>query len=141
MEEVDFDDSDLQTAAESQADRLRTLRSYCEAAKTGPWHENNMFYVESLNLAVCLQPKAASTDLTKFLAQVVGLDPMDNDFQRIKKCHGQKCLTRITDKNKDQLLRNATAVMFVREPLERIVAGKCIHNFDETEPIIDLIHP
>ena len=124
MEEVSFDYTDLQSAAESQADRLLALQNYCKNAKTESWHENNMFYVESLNLAVCLQPKAASTDLTKFLARVVGLDPMDNDFQRIKKCHGQKCLTKITEKNKNELLENATAVMFVREPLERIVAGR-----------------
>ena len=80
-----------------------------------------------MNLAVCLQPKAASTDLTRLLAAMMGLDPMDNDFQRIKKCVGLDCLVKIGASNRDSILANVTtAVMFVREPMERLVAGECL---------------
>lgn len=89
-----------------------------------------MYYWPGMNLAVCLQPKAASTDLTRLLAQMMGLDPMDNDFQRIKNCDDVDCLVKITASNRDQILSNVTtAVLFVREPMERLVAGESIHLF------------
>ena len=129
MEELNYDypEPDLKSLQTEQDARLKSLSDYCQNADNKKWRSNNMFHLAKLNLTLCLQPKAASTDLTRLLAEMIGLDPMDNDFQRIKSCDDEKqesCLIKITESNRQQLLSNSNkSVVFVREPMERLVAG------------------
>ena len=159
MEELNYDypEPDLKSLQTEQNARLKSLSDYCQNADNKKWRSNNMFYLAKLNLTLCLQPKAASTDLTRLLAEMIGLDPMDNDFQRIKSCDDQNesCLIKITESNREQLLsKTNNAVVFVREPMERLVAGllKLVKNsirlgavvqplYGVGRPKIDLLFP
>ena len=140
MEELNYDypEPDLKSLQTEQNARLKSLSDYCQNTDNKKWRSNNMFHLAKLNLTLCLQPKAASTDLTRLLAEMIGLDPMDNDFQRIKSCDDQNelCLIKITESNREQLLsKTNNAVVFVREPMERLVAGL----YGVRRPKIDLL--
>ena len=90
------------------------------------------------------KPKAASTDLTKLAAHMIGIDKMDADFQKIKSptCStgtSDECLIKITEENRNLINETTKGILFVREPMERIVAGyhRILNNRFESQEYYD----
>ena len=112
----------------------------CKNDKT-EW-SNNVYFAPNQNVIFCLQPKAASTDLTKvvrFLSQTMCDKPgfcwhcnvcghnssvhsiVQETLMKHSKCPKPVLLTA---KNHEKFINGETeAVIFVREPLERLLAG------------------
>ena len=62
---------------------------------------------------------------------MLGIDEMDADFQKIKSencsfktgVNSDQCLIKITEENRHLINDTTKGILFVREPMERIVAG------------------